>query len=82
MPIVVDTLIFDQRVQPNNQENISEIQLLYILTKLDTTELTHFSNESPRAEKAPPRVDSHDIKFSTSTFSHVNIKARRHLNLI
>lgn len=37
---------------------------------------THFSNESPNAENAPPRVDSHDIRFSVSTFSQVNDRAR------
>lgn len=86
MPNSVDISIFGRHVQPNQKT----ICFFRIKTQkwniLETSsechaELTQLSNESPNAENAPPSVDNHDIRFSISIFSHVNLNARRHLQI-
>lgn len=91
MPILIDTLICAQHVRPENcREKIithcNETKKIFFISSTVAFcqlwfILTQFSNESPNAEKAPPSVDNHDIKFSISIISHVNTNARRHLKL-
>lgn len=77
MRFVIGISIFCQRYPPEIKNNHTHYSFLSPMPKRACW-LTHFSKLSPSAENAPPSVDSHDIKSSSSTFCHVNALARRH----